>query len=475
MLAAPRGVTIDVPTSVSAPAKRAERVADRIVEDVMALGWPVGQVLGSEAELLERYKVSRAVFREAVRIVEHQQVVQTRRGPTGGLVITEPTVSAVIDAVVLYLHRVDARLDELFEARILLEAIASELASTRLGAHDRARLDALIDGEGDAACDPRTLHALVASSTGNPALELFVEVLSRVTLLYSPEGLRLEEVAAELSHAHVHIARAVVAGDPELAARRMRIHLEAEADFLRARRSTRQLLPKSVILSGSTTGKGAEGVARNIARTILAEGLQPGQLVGTEPELIEREGVSRALLREAVRLLEHHQIARMRRGPGGGLFVVEPSTSAVTDIAAIYLVRRGMQLAELAELRTGVEVAIADLAAARIDDDGVARMQQALEHEATTTDADLAEAVHDLHAAVASAADNRVLQLVALVLIRLARLHQIERLADSAQEQVREEVFRAHKGIAAAVASGDRALATRRMRLHLDALAAAMR
>ena len=66
-------------------------------------------------------------------------------------------------------------------------------------------------------------------------------------------------------------------------------------------------------------------MARNITRTILSEDLEPGELVGTESELIEREGVSRALLREAVRLLEHHQIARMRRGPGGGLFVMAPS------------------------------------------------------------------------------------------------------------------------------------------------------
>ena len=67
--------TRDVPRpGADSSAKRAAKVADRIVEDVMALGWPVGQVLGSETELLERYQVSRAVFREAVRLVEHQQV-----------------------------------------------------------------------------------------------------------------------------------------------------------------------------------------------------------------------------------------------------------------------------------------------------------------------------------------------------------------------------------------------------------------
>ena len=124
----------DVPRpGADSNAKRAAKVADRIIEDVMALGWPVGEVIGSEADLLERYRVSRAVFREAVRLVEHQQVARTRRGPGGGLVITEPTIGAVIDAVVLYLHRVDARLDEIFEARIILEedAIGSSWRSHR--------------------------------------------------------------------------------------------------------------------------------------------------------------------------------------------------------------------------------------------------------------------------------------------------------------------------------------------------------
>ncbi len=70
-----RTATRDVPRpGADSNAKRAAKVADLIIEDVMALGWPVGDVLGSETDLLERYQVSRAVFREAVRLVEHQQV-----------------------------------------------------------------------------------------------------------------------------------------------------------------------------------------------------------------------------------------------------------------------------------------------------------------------------------------------------------------------------------------------------------------
>ena len=317
---------------------------------------------------------------------------------------------------------------------------------------------------------------MVAAITRNPALELFVDVLNRVAQLYSRDWRSFgPAVAAETTHAHAMIAEAIIAGDAGLAGHRMRTHLEAEAEYLRRRRSTRQLLPDNVVLGDSQDGKRAEAVARHITVGVVGGGMQPGELVGTETELIEREGVSRAVLREAVRLLEHHQIARMRRGPGGGLFVVAPSAAAVTEIAAIYLARRGMRLTDLAELRAGVEVAIVGLAAERIDAAGVALIDDAVIREESSSDADRAEVVHDLHAAVAGAAHNRVLELVALVLIRLSRLHQIERLAPRAQREITAEVLRAHVGIATAVKSGDRELARHRMRRHLDALGAVMR
>ena len=73
-------------------AKLARRAAEQIIADIIELGWPVGHILGSEAELLDRYAVSRAVLREAVRLMEHQHVARMRRGRGGGLVIDEPDI-----------------------------------------------------------------------------------------------------------------------------------------------------------------------------------------------------------------------------------------------------------------------------------------------------------------------------------------------------------------------------------------------
>jgi DNA-binding FadR family transcriptional regulator len=455
------------PAGPSGVAKRAAQVADRIVEDVRARGWPVGQVLGSETELLERYQVSRAVFREAVRLVEHRGVARTRRGPGGGLVVTEPSVDSVIDAVVLYLHRMGATIDEVLEARVILEEIAADLATLRLEEEDLILLRGFLDGTRPDS-EPRVFHTCLAASSHNPAIELFVEVLNRLARMYS-SGWDLSPYEAEWTHAHSRIAAAVISGDPATARRRMRRHLEAESDYVRARRPANALPPPAA--PGDPGGKKmAEAVARSIAYSVVAARLRPGDLIGTEGGLIEREGVSRAVFREAVRLLEYHQIARMRRGPGGGLFVLRTGPGAVADIAAIYLARQGMELPQLSELRTAVETAIVDLAVQRIDDAGRARVLDALERESGSSEGERLEVVHDLHAALAGVAGNRVLELVALVIIRLSRMHQVAQLASRSVVRIRAEVDRVHSGIVTAVLDGDRELARHRMQRHLDAI-----
>ena len=79
-------------------------LAATIGDDIAASGWQVGSVFGTETALLERYRVSRAVFREAVRLLEYHSIAHMRRGPGGGLVIAKPQAQASIDTIALYLQ-----------------------------------------------------------------------------------------------------------------------------------------------------------------------------------------------------------------------------------------------------------------------------------------------------------------------------------------------------------------------------------
>src|SRR3954467_9133069 len=102
-------------------------------------------------------------------------------------------------------------------------------------------------------------------------------------------------------------------------------------------------------------GKLAAQVARRIEAEVVQRGWPVGGSLGSEPELRERHGVSRSVLREAVRLVEHHQVARMRRGPNGGLFVMAPDAGPAAHAVVIYLEHVGTSVVDLIEDRPLVE------------------------------------------------------------------------------------------------------------------------
>lgn len=220
----------------------AEHVVRQIETDVEAAGWEAGVVLGSEAELIERYGVSRGIFREAVRIAQHQQIATMRRGPGGGLVVTHPDPEIVQNAARVYLRRAEVTRQQLFEARSALELATVTSAVERLEESGIAQLREAVESEG-ALIDSgvtlghaRQFHIAVARLAGNPAITLFVEVLALMDEEMVHRGEYADETAREnalASHrAHVTIAEAINSGDASLAQYRMRRHLTAIALLL---------------------------------------------------------------------------------------------------------------------------------------------------------------------------------------------------------------------------------------------------
>jgi DNA-binding FadR family transcriptional regulator len=207
-------------------AKLAEVVAAEIENDIIARGWPIGVVVGSEAELLQRYKVSRAVLREALRIVEHHFVATMRRGPGGGLVVTEPDVEAIVRAVALQLEYQGIKPQHLHEARTLLEVTCVRLAVQRLTTLDTAQLREQMAIDRTAPGRAQNFHVWIAQLTGNPALALFVSVLGLLMRDHLTIPQSAESVTGELNRSHSAIAKALIERDGERAERLLVEHLE---------------------------------------------------------------------------------------------------------------------------------------------------------------------------------------------------------------------------------------------------------
>src|SRR5205823_10135158 len=123
---------------------------------------------------------------------------------------------------------------------------------------------------------------------------------------------------------HRKLVDALVKGNADKASRLTTEHLSGIRDLMLANRRNRRARPGDVVSLPGGTGRYAETLAQRIRADLARAGAVAGDVLGSEDEMRERYGVSRQVLREAVRLLEHHGVAKMRRGPGGGLVVTEP-------------------------------------------------------------------------------------------------------------------------------------------------------
>jgi DNA-binding FadR family transcriptional regulator len=89
-------------TPVHVP-KAAELVADALRSRILRRELVPGDRLPSEAVLMAQYGVSRPTLREALRLLEAQQLVEVRRGSRGGGVIRVPGREPAIEAITLWL------------------------------------------------------------------------------------------------------------------------------------------------------------------------------------------------------------------------------------------------------------------------------------------------------------------------------------------------------------------------------------
>ena len=113
----------------------AKQIADAIRALIVEGGLVVDQRLPSETELAERFGVSRPTVREALKRLAAQNLIQPRRGPTGGSFVKRISWSEAHDALVttatMLVSMNDIDFETVAEARFSLEQACLEPAARR--------------------------------------------------------------------------------------------------------------------------------------------------------------------------------------------------------------------------------------------------------------------------------------------------------------------------------------------------------
>jgi DNA-binding GntR family transcriptional regulator len=199
----------------------------------------------------------------------------------------------------------------------------------------------------------------------------------------------------------------------------------------------------------------AEKAYQAIRQLIVSLELAPGALI-EEPELMERLGIGRTPVREALRRLAHERLVEVY--PRRGMFVTG------VDVR---------ELARLSEVRLVLEPEAARLAAERATEADRAEIDDLLDELAAggRDDRELMELDERIHAAVYRAAHNDLLE-VTLAQYYVLALRIWSMALDQAHEL--EEAVEAHRTLLEAIRDGDSERAAETMRAHVQNFEQAM-
>ena len=229
----------------------------------------------------------------------------------------------------------------------------------------------------------------------------------------------------------------------------------------------------TVLLTPVDVPKASDVLARELRERILSGELAEGVPLPAERELVKQTQMSRATVREALRILEVQNLVRVRAGRAGGAFVQRPTTKSMASSVSMLIRGQRIKLADLMETREALEPFCAELAARHRTDDDLAVLDQA-NKDLADPDADLPaflQANLDWHVGVAAAGHNELL--IGFMTALSQAIYAGTENAAFVDDEVRAVTRRAHKSITSAIRNGDAEVAARRMRNHVHSYAKA--
>ncbi|TPG37309.1 FadR/GntR family transcriptional regulator [Mycolicibacterium hodleri] len=217
--------------------KASDVLAKDLRERILSGELPEGTVLPAERELVKQTQMSRATVREALRILEVQNLIRVRAGRSGGAFVQRPTTNSMANTVSMMIRGQQIKLADLFQTREALEPFCAELAARNRTEADLAALDQANEALADPAADLTAFlqanldwHVGVASAGRNELLIGFMTALSRAIYTGTENAAFVDDnVRAVTVRAHRSVTNAIRARDAEAAARRMSRHVHSYA------------------------------------------------------------------------------------------------------------------------------------------------------------------------------------------------------------------------------------------------------
>jgi GntR family transcriptional regulator, transcriptional repressor for pyruvate dehydrogenase complex len=171
-------------------------------------------------------------------------------------------------------------------------------------------------------------------------------------------------------------------------------------------------------LKAIRTGRLADQVTDQLKQTLFKGEYLEGERLPSEHELMGVFGVSRIVVREAIRNLENSGLLEIRRGPTGGAFVRSMKHDAFSNLVRDILRLGHTSVAEIMEVRLHIEPIVAGLAAQRRTPEDIEMLEKGIGNMPKAKSGDNYVVWNvDFHRLVAKASHNAMYELLVNILM----------------------------------------------------------
>ncbi len=210
-----------------------QEVLDRLIAGMMT-EFPPGSLLPSERDLMQRYGVGRPAIREAMHALQQMGLLRISHGERARVVT--PTTDVIMDqmtnAIVMMLATNPDGLDELKEARVLLEVGLVRMAAKRATPAQVEHLwglhHTIVSLRGDrpqfVAAD-MAFHTAIAEISGNTMIASVVRAMLDWLSRFRTELVSVRGAESLTILEHEIIVKAIAAGDADAAGAAIQAHL----------------------------------------------------------------------------------------------------------------------------------------------------------------------------------------------------------------------------------------------------------
>jgi GntR family transcriptional regulator, transcriptional repressor for pyruvate dehydrogenase complex len=122
--------------------------------------------------------------------------------------------------------------------------------------------------------------------------------------------------------------------------------------------------------------KVSDNIISQIRDSILSGRLKPGDRLASEKELIVQFGVSKATMREALRVLEVMGLIEIRKGTSGGAFVAEVDMKTTINSIINFIHFKPVSVKEITALRYFIEPTVARIASSKRTENDIENLRR---------------------------------------------------------------------------------------------------